>query len=97
MSWCRIKIRENGCPSVVDGAAYITTAFPPPTLPLAPRGRSGLGAKIGGVEGAGDRFEGPSLSPSEENFALWRPRNAGRMGREGWSGLYWARRTEGEP
>ncbi|MBA2619411.1 MAG: hypothetical protein H0U91_14770 [Rubrobacter sp.] len=49
------------------------------------------------MEGAGDRFEGPSLSPSEENFALWRPRNAGRMGREGWSGLYWARRTEGEP
>ena len=52
---------------------------------------------MGAEEGAGDRFEfeGPNLSPPGEGFGLWRHGNAGRLGTEGWPGLYWARQTEG--
>ena len=38
--------------------------------------------------------EGLNLTPPGEGFQLWRHRNAGRLGTEDWSGLYWARRDE---
>ena len=38
--------------------------------------------------------EGLNLSPPGEGFELWCHRNSGRLGTEGWSGLYWARREE---
>ena len=41
---------------------------------------------------ADDPYEGLNLKPPEEGFELWRHRNSDRMGTEGWSGLYWARR-----
>ena len=40
-------------------------------------------------------YEGLNLKPPDRGFELWRHRNAGRIGTEGWSGLYWARRAEG--
>jgi hypothetical protein len=38
--------------------------------------------------------EGLNLTPPGAGFELWRHRNSGRLGTEGWSGLYWARRVE---
>ena len=43
---------------------------------------------------ADDPYEGFNLEPPDEGFELWRHRNAGRLGTEGWSGLYWARKAE---
>jgi hypothetical protein len=42
-----------------------------------------------------DPYEGLNLAPPEGDFELWRHRNADRMVTKGWSGLYWARPTEG--
>ena len=44
---------------------------------------------------ADNPYEGLNLAPPDEGFELWRHRNAGRLGTEGWSGLYWARKTAG--
>ena len=38
--------------------------------------------------------EGLNLAPPEEGFELYRHRNKGRLGTDGWTGLYWARGTE---
>jgi len=43
---------------------------------------------------ADDPYEGLNLEPPEEGFEMWRHRNSGRLGTEGWSGLYWARREQ---
>lgn len=37
--------------------------------------------------------ERPEPTPPGEGFELYRHRNTGSMGTEGWHGLYWARRT----
>ena len=39
-------------------------------------------------------LKGLNLTPPGEGFELWRHRNAGRLGTEGWSGPYWARRAQ---
>lgn len=42
-------------------------------------------------------YEGLNLAPPNwgfEGFELWRHRNSGRLGTDGWSGLYWARREQ---
>ena len=39
-------------------------------------------------------YEGLNLMPSEEGFDLYRHKNAEQMSTQGWSGLYWARKTE---
>jgi hypothetical protein len=44
---------------------------------------------------ADNAYEGLNLTPPGEGFELWRHRNSGRLGTEGWSGLYWARRAAG--
>jgi hypothetical protein len=41
---------------------------------------------------ADDPYEGLILEPPEGGYELWRHRNADKMGTEGWSGLYWARK-----
>jgi len=35
-----------------------------------------------------------NLAPPEEGFELYRHRNAEQMTTRGWSGLYWARKSE---
>ena len=44
---------------------------------------------------ADNPYESLVLTAPEEDFELWRHRNADNMGTEGWSGLYWARKTAG--
>ncbi len=39
-------------------------------------------------------YEGLNLTPPEEGFELYRHKNKGRLGKGGWTGLYWARRAE---
>ena len=38
--------------------------------------------------------EGLNLTPPEEDFELYRHKNAQEMTTQGWSGLYWARKNE---
>jgi hypothetical protein len=39
--------------------------------------------------------EGLNLVPPEEGFELYRYKNTEEMRTRGWSGLYWARKSEG--
>ena len=43
---------------------------------------------------ADNPYEGLNLEPPEGGFELWRHKNADKMGTKGWSGLYWARKTQ---
>ena len=40
--------------------------------------------------------EGLNLRPPEEGFELYRHKNVQSTRTRGWSGLYWARRNEGD-
>ena len=41
-----------------------------------------------------ERYEDLNLVPPEENFELYRHKNADKMSTRGWSGLYWATKNE---
>ncbi len=41
-----------------------------------------------------ERYEDLNLVPPEENFELYRHKNADKMSSRGWAGLYWARKNE---
>jgi len=64
-------------------------------VPVATARTQRIRAYNTGVEDRNNRFEGLNLLPPEEGFGLQRHENAERMGTEGWSSLYWAKRTGG--